>query len=52
MLFADELFRFQLIFSIRNVEDAEPSEWEMMGRYIAWTVIPIMALVVFIMGLQ
>lgn len=52
ILFADELFRFQLIFSIRNVEDAEPSEWEMMGRYIAWTVIPIMALVVFIMGLQ
>lgn len=52
ILFADELFRFQLIFSIRNVEDAEPSEWEIMGRYITWTVIPIMALVVFIMGLQ
>lgn len=52
ILFVDELFRFQLSFSIRNVEDAEPSEWEIMGRYIAWTVLPIMALVVFIMGLQ
>lgn len=52
MLFADELFRFQLIFSIRNVEDAEPSDWEMMGRYITWTVVPILALVAFIMGLR
>lgn len=52
MLFADELFRFQLVFSIRNVEDAEPSDWEMMGRYISWTVIPILALVAFIMGLR
>lgn len=52
ILFADELFRFQLIFSIRNVEDAEPSDWEMMGRYITWTVVPILALVAFIMGLR
>lgn len=52
ILFVDELFRFQLSFSIRNVEDAEPSEWEIMGRYIAWTVLPIAALAVFIMGLQ
>lgn len=52
MVFADDLFRFQLAFSIRNVEDAEPSEWEIMGRYITWTILPIVALVVFIMGLQ
>lgn len=52
MLFADELFRIQLAFSIRNVEDAEPSDWEMMGRYIAWTVIPLMALLAFIIGLR
>lgn len=52
ILFADELFRFNLRFSIRNVEDAEPSEWEIMSRYVAWTVLPVMALVLFIAGLH
>ena len=52
MLFADELFRWNLSFRIRNVEQAEPSETEMAGRYIAWTVLPIMAMVFYIMGLQ
>lgn len=52
ILFADELFRFNLIFQIRNVDCAEPSDWEIAGRYISWTVLPIMALVIFIMGLQ
>ena len=52
IIFADELFRFNLAFMIRDVENAEPSEWELTGRYIGWTVITIMALVVFITGLQ
>lgn len=52
ILFADELFRWNLLFLIRNVENAEPSDWEIAGRYIGWTVITIMALVLFIMGLQ
>ena len=52
ILFADELFRFNLIFQIRNVDSAEPSDWEIAGRYLSWTVLPIMALVIFIMGLQ
>ena len=52
ILFADELFRFNLAFQIRNVEDVEPSEWEMAGRYIAWSMITIMVFVVFISGLQ
>ena len=52
ILYADEMFRFNLAFRIRNVEEAEPSEWEMTGRYIGWSVITIMALVVFITGLQ
>lgn len=51
ILFADELFRWNLRFVIRNVDRAEPSDWEIMGRYIGWTVAPIMALVVYIMGL-
>lgn len=51
ILFADELFRLNLAFIIRNVERAEPSEWELIGRYISWTICPIMALVIYIMGL-
>ena len=52
ILFADELFRWNLAFQIRNVENAEPSDWEITGRYIGWTAMVIMALVLFIMGLQ
>lgn len=52
IFFADELFRWNLTFQIRNVDHAEPSDWEIAGRYIGWTVRPIMALVIFIMGLQ
>lgn len=52
ILFADELFRWNLAFQIRNVDRAEPSDWEIAGRYIGWTVMTIMALVIFIIGLQ
>lgn len=52
ILFADELFRWSLAFRIRYAYDAEPSDWEITGRYIGWTVMAIMALVLFIMGLQ
>lgn len=52
ILFADELFRWNLTFHIRNADHAEPSDWEIAGRYISWTVMSIMALVIFIMGLQ
>ena len=52
ILFADELFRWNLAFQIRNADQAEPSDWEITGRYLAWTAIPVMALVVFLMGLR
>lgn len=52
ILYADELFRWNLAFRIRNVEQAEPSEWEMTSRYIVWTMLPILAVVVFVVGLQ
>lgn len=52
ILFADELFRWNLAFQIRNVDRAEPSEWVIAGRYISWTVLPIMAMILFITGLQ
>lgn len=52
ILFADELFRWNLAFQIRNAEHAEPSDWEIAGRYVSWTAIAIIALVLFIVGLQ
>ena len=52
ILFADELFRFHMAFHISRAEDAEPSDWEIAGRYIGWTVMPAIALVLFIIGLQ
>ena len=52
ILYADELFRFNLSFQIQNAEAAEPSEWEMVGRYISWTVFAVAALVIYFLGLQ
>jgi len=51
ILFADEWFRWNLRLRIRNVYLAEPSDWEIVGRYISWAVIMIMAFVTFVMGL-
>lgn len=52
ILFADELFRFQLSFRVRDVENAEPTDWELFGRYVAWMALPVAALVIFALGLQ
>ncbi len=51
ILYADELFRWDLSFQIQNAETAEPSEWEMMKRYLYWTVVTIMLLVIYLVGL-
>ena len=51
ILFADELFRFNLAFQIRDADCAEPSDWELSSRYISWTVLPVLALIIFIIGL-
>lgn len=52
ILYADELFRWNLSFQIQNAENVEPSEWEMLSRYLSWTVLTIMVFVVYIMGLK
>ena len=52
ILYADELFRWNLSFQIQNAKTAEPSEWEMMTRYLSWTVLTIMLLVLYIVGLR
>ena len=50
LLFADELFRWNLMFQIRHVESAEPSDWEIFSRYMSWTLLLIVAFVCFYMG--
>ena len=52
ILYADELFRWNLSFQIQNAETTVPSEWEMMKRYLSWTVLTIMLLVIYILGLR
>ena len=52
ILFADELFRWHLSFRVWNADNLEPSDWELAGRYISWTVLCVTALVVFVIGLQ
>ena len=52
VLFADELFRWNLAFRIRSADRAEPSDLEIAGRYIGWTVLTVLALVFFVMGLR
>jgi hypothetical protein len=52
VLFADELFRWNMSFKVRDVYDVEPSDWELMGRHLSWITLPILALVIYIMGLQ
>lgn len=52
ILFADELFRWDLSFRIRDVHDAEPSDWELFTRYLAWTIMPVVTLILYIAGLK
>lgn len=52
ILFAEELFRWNLAFRIRDADYAEPSDWEIAGRYVGWATLTIMALVFFVMGLR
>lgn len=52
ILFADELFRLRLSFRIQNVEDAEPTEWEITTRHLSWAVLAIGTFAIFIIGLR
>ena len=52
ILYADELFHWNLSFQIRNAETAEPSDWELMERYLSWTALTIGVLVIYIVGLR
>lgn len=52
ILFADELFRLGLIGRVRDWDQAEPSEFQIAGRYISWTLFPILILWIYLTGLR
>lgn len=52
ILYADELFRYRMLFVTENPDKAVASKLEIAGRYVIWTILAIVAVVMFIMGLQ
>ncbi len=52
VIFADELFRWNLRYVIVNADNAEPTGWVYMSRFISWAILIIAALVLFIGGLK
>ena len=52
ILFSDELFRWNLSFHIRDVEDAKPSDWELSRRFFGWVSLIVIAFVSYIVGLK
>ena len=52
ILFADEMFRLNMMFRIQDVDMVEPSAWEIAGRYISWTVLVMMTFALYMIGLQ
>lgn len=51
ILYADALFRWNLRWRIRDVEHAEPSEWELFSRKLSWGVLSVLTLVAYLSGL-
>lgn len=52
ILFADQWFRWEMSFKIRDPDSAEPTDLQIMGRYVGWTIVPVIALAIFIKGLR
>ena len=52
ILFADDLFLWRMSFWVRDPDRVEPSDWEILSRHIGWSILVIMTLAFFIMGLQ
>lgn len=49
--FAENLFRFDMSLKTRSAQNVEPSELVIMGRYISWSILTLMAIVVYVVGL-
>lgn len=51
ILFAEELFVWNMSWRIQDPERAEPSDWELFSRYFGWCFLSVMALCLFLYGL-
>ena len=52
VIFAKDMFRLKVNLSVQNAADADPTDLTVIGWYISWTVMPLLALFVFIFGLR
>ena len=52
VIFAKDVFRLRVSLYVRNAVDPEPGDLTVAGWYISWTVMPLLALIVFILGLR
>lgn len=52
ILYADEIFRWQLRFRIRDTEEVDPTDWEITCRHFGWIASVALAAVVYILGLR
>lgn len=50
VLFADEFFRFQLAFRVRDPETVDPSNWELTSRRIGWIILTCISAYLYILG--
>lgn len=51
ILYAEELFTWQMSFRVAEPEKAEPSEWELFGRHVGWCLFLLMELTILLYGL-
>lgn len=51
ILYADDLFRWRLKFIITDARRAEPTEWQLMSRWIAWIAVTCITVMLFLPGL-
>ncbi len=52
MLFAEELFRWDMRFTIKDAERAEPTDWVIGIRRFSWAIFVITAFASFMIGLR
>lgn len=52
ILYAEEIWIFSMSMRILDADRAEPTELEIFSRYAAWTVLTVIILVIYILGLQ
>lgn len=51
LLFEDQLFRWNLSFRVQAPYDAEPSEWELFGRWVGWIALTGLELFCYLVGI-